>query len=85
MVDLPLSKTMLQCLANAAAGGLSDYTEELLALDTESVLRRPISTATFRSTLQQFADRSWAKASTDPWGLPTWSITEAGKEQLRRM
>lgn len=70
-LDLALIKTIRQVLANNQ--GRDDLTEEIIAIDAEVILRRPIATHLLQAALAECLQRGWARKSADPFGFPTWS------------
>jgi hypothetical protein len=80
MLDIALINICLRVLNNAA--DRSDYTEELLGLDVEMILRRAIPSHQIREALRFCETKKWAEQGTDEFGQPTWKITAAGKEHL---
>jgi hypothetical protein len=80
-VDIALISTVLRVLNNAESH--RDYTEELIGLDAELILRRPIPTHQIRDALVQCRNKSWASEASDDFGLPIWKITEAGRLKVQ--
>lgn len=80
MLDISLIQTILRVLNNA--DGRADFTEELVGIDCEMILRRAIPTHQIREALRFAEQKQWAKSGTDDFGQPTWAITTAGKDRL---
>lgn len=80
MLDISLINTCLRVLNNAA--DRDDFTEELVGLDVEMILRRPIPTHQIREALRFCEGKQWATQGSDDFGQPTWKITTAGKTHI---
>jgi hypothetical protein len=80
-VDIQLITTILRVLNNAEEH--RDYTEELVGLDIELILRRPIPTHQIRDALVQCRAHGWAVEASDDFGQPIWKITEAGRLKVQ--
>jgi hypothetical protein len=74
--DTSLVKACLRSLANNSGRGLT--TEELIGLDVETSLGRPLTAQQIRGALVECRDRGWAMEETDTWGQPSWLITASG-------
>lgn len=74
-IDLALVKTVLQALRNNAGRGV---TAEVVAIDCEVILRRPMLAHQVQSALQECRARGWAECDTDTWGQELWTIAAAG-------
>lgn len=81
-VDLTLIATILRALNNADSH--RDYTEELVGIDAEMILRRPIPTHQIREALVFCKQKGWATEGTDDFSQPIWKITEAGQLKVRQ-
>ena len=75
-VDITLVRAALRALKNCQ--GRDDVTEEVLGYDVEAILRRPVISHQLRGALVDMKTRGWVTEDLDTWGLPTWSITDAG-------
>lgn len=80
-VDIPLINTVLRVLDNAQ--GHRDYTEELIGLDAEVILRKPIPTHQLRDALTFCKHKLWAETAIDDFGQPIWKITESGSLKVQ--
>jgi hypothetical protein len=79
--DLTLIKTALRVLSNNA--NRDNLTEELVGVDIETILRRPLAVHQVRDALMECQRHGWAKEDQDDFGLPTWVITPAGEAKLK--
>lgn len=82
-VDLTLIKTALRVLANNA--GRANLTEEIVAIDVETILRKPIVAHQVRDALMECQRHGWATEEQDDFGLPVWHITPEGEQKLRAL
>lgn len=80
-IDLALVKTTLRVLSNSV--GRDNLTEELVGVDIDIILRRPLATHQIRDALMECQRHGWAKEDQDDFGLPTWSITPEGEAKLK--
>ena len=81
LIDLTLVKTALKVLSNSA--GRQNLTEELVGVDIDVILRRPLAAHQVRDALMECQRHGWAKEDQDDFGLPIWSITPAGETKLK--
>jgi hypothetical protein len=79
-VDIGLVKTALRVLDNNR--GRADLTEEVIGLDIQTILRRPLAAHQVRDALAECRRHDWAAEAQDDFGLPTWRITEQGTRKL---
>lgn len=79
--DLTLIKTALRILSNNS--GRDNLTEELVGVDIETILRRPLAAHQVRDALMECKRHGWATEDQDDFGLPTWSITLDGELKLK--
>lgn len=82
-VDITLIKTALRVLANN--GGRENLTEEIVGIDVETIIRRPLAAHQVREALMECKSRGWASEDVDTFGFPTWSITDEGSRNLGRI
>lgn len=80
-VDLTLVKTALRILSNN--GGRDNLTEELVGVDIETILRKPLAAHQVRDALMECQRHGWAIEDQDDFGLPTWRITPEGEQKLK--
>jgi len=80
MVDLTLIKTVLRVLSNNASR--ANLSEEVIGIDCETILRKPLPTHQVKAALAQCTLRAWALERCDDFGLPVWNITPAGQMKL---
>ena len=80
-VDLTLVKTALRVLSNN--GGRANLTEEVIGIDIETILRKPLAVHQVREALSECARQGWAQEEQDDFGLPVWHITPNGEVKLR--
>jgi phosphopantetheinyl transferase len=80
-VDLTLVKTALRVLSNN--GGRANLTEEVIGIDIETILRRPLAVHQVLDALAECARQEWAHEEKDDFGLPVWHITIKGEEKLK--
>ena len=81
MVDLTLINTVLHVLSNSV--GRVNLTEEIVAIDCETILRRPMISHQIRGALCECQRQGWAEEATDDFGLPVWHITPNGEAKLK--
>lgn len=79
-VDISLIKTTLRVLANNS--GRDNLTEEIVAIDVEAILRKPLAAHQIRDALAECARHGWAIEGKDDFGLPTWGLTDSGRGKL---
>lgn len=82
---MPVDITMVRAALNVLKRnqGRPDMTEELVAIDLETALRRPLPMHQVRAALVECRGKGWAKDSADEWGEPIWKITDAGMNRLQ--
>lgn len=78
-IDLSLIKTVLDVLA--ANAGRANLTLELVGLDAEMILRKPLPVHQVQAAMHECVSHKWAIESDDDFGIPVFSITEAGEEK----
>jgi len=79
-VDITLIKTTLKVLSNNASR--ANLTEEVIALDCETILRKPLATHQVKAALAECTRHGWAIERRDDFGLPVWNITMNGEMKL---
>ena len=82
MVDVTLIKTTLRVLRNNADN--PDLTEEIIGIDVQTSLRRPLAAHQLRDALMHCREHGWAVEEQDDFGLPTWRITPEGRKVLEK-
>jgi len=80
-IDITLIAAVLRVLLNNA--GRPAMTEELVGIDCEVIMRRPLIADNVRAALLECAAHAWAVESADEFARPLWTITEAGKLKAR--
>ena len=80
-IDLTLVKTALKVLSNNA--NRDNLTEELVGVDIETIIRRPLAAHQIRDALMECHRHNWATEGQDDFGIPTWSITPGGEAKLK--
>ena len=81
-VDITLIRTILKVL-ELHEGRKPAPTEELIAIDAEGILRRPLLAHHVRGALVECKRQGWASEGADEFRQPTWEITAAGTEKVR--
>jgi hypothetical protein len=80
-VDLTLVKTALRVLSNNSSS--ANPTEEVIGIDIQTILRKPLAVHQVREALSECARHGWAQEEQDDFGLPVWHITPNGEVKLK--
>ena len=84
MIDTRNVKALLRAL-NAAASSDMGLTDEVLAIEIETINRRPLTTVGFDDACTLARDKGWAASTTDDFGRRCWTITDAGKHKIKEV
>jgi hypothetical protein len=82
-VDITLVKTVLNVLNNNVSR--SNLTEEVIGIDCETILRKPLAAHQIRAALAECASHAWAHERFDEFGMPVWNITAPGEIKLKTL
>ena len=81
--DVQLVMGALQSLRRNAVAVREGMTTELIALDLELMLRRPLIVSNVQTALQECLEQGWVTSGDDEWGQTLWTLTADGNDKAR--